>query len=498
MSKCLIPIYKDEAEISNKISEASSFAYISPIISSLNCLSKKQLAIAEIKYPTSSFDLYPIMAILVSTGWNKNDDFFGIEETWSARQTAEDKPFNIEHEPRNIIGHITANIPVDDNLDEIMEFTDIPHRFHILTNTVVYRHLNSIDEELSKESEKLIEEIQNQEWAVSMECIFTNFDYAAIYQDGREEIIKRCESTAYLTKHLRRYGGTGQYMGPGPYNGVKIGRALRNITFSGKGLVKTPANPDSVIFNDISKFSSVSLANIKNFTDKEKSMDNEEKNKNLEKELAAANKKIEELGEAQIKAAMKEKEDTIETLQAEIAGLKIQVEQNSTSLQQAISEKSIADEALVEAKQKLETTEATLAKIAEETKISNRISSLTEKGVDKAEASRVVEEFNCLDDEKFSKMVDIVAKTVVKAEEVVEVAPADVAPVDVVVPAEIPAEIPAVEPVPEAADIEGSSAASRIDIEEAVAESEVTLASNTKEEEDLMTSLANFIDETIH
>lgn len=227
-------------------------------------------------------------------------------------------------------------------------------------------------------------------------------------------------------------------------------------------------------------------------------MDNEEKNKNLEKELAAANKKIEELGEAQIKAAMKEKEDTIETLQAEIAGLKIQVEQNSTSLQQAISEKSIADEALVEAKQKLETTEATLAKIAEETKISNRISSLTEKGVDKAEASRVVEEFNCLDDEKFSKMVDIVAKTVVKAEEVVEVAPADVAPVDVVVPAEIPAEIPAVEPVPEAADIEGSSAASRIDIEEAVAESEVTLASNTKEEEDLMTSLANFIDETIH
>ena len=40
-------------------------------------------------------DLYYLQSILVSTGWNKNDDVFDPQELWSARSTPEDKPFNL-------------------------------------------------------------------------------------------------------------------------------------------------------------------------------------------------------------------------------------------------------------------------------------------------------------------------------------------------------------------------------------------------------------------
>src|SRR5690606_32975140 len=41
--------------------------------------------------------------------------------------------------------------------------------------------------------------------------------------------------------HLRAYGGNGVY------EGYRLGRLLRNITFSGKGLVDVPANKRSHI-----------------------------------------------------------------------------------------------------------------------------------------------------------------------------------------------------------------------------------------------------------
>ena len=58
-------------------------------------------------------DLYYLQSILVSTGWNKNDDVFDPQELWSARSTPEDKPFNFMHNEKDIIGHITGNKAVD-------------------------------------------------------------------------------------------------------------------------------------------------------------------------------------------------------------------------------------------------------------------------------------------------------------------------------------------------------------------------------------------------
>ena len=56
-------------------------------------------------------------------------------------------------------------------------------------------------------------------------------------------ILARNNETSYLTKYLRAYGGMGQH------EQYKIGRVLRNITFTGKGFVDKPANEDSIIFS---------------------------------------------------------------------------------------------------------------------------------------------------------------------------------------------------------------------------------------------------------
>ena len=74
-----------------------------------------------------------------------------------------------------------------------------------------------------------------------MECLFPNFDYALTAPDGSTKVVSRDEASAFLTKHLRSYGGSGEYQN------YRVGRLLRNLSFSGKGLVSKPANPRSVI-----------------------------------------------------------------------------------------------------------------------------------------------------------------------------------------------------------------------------------------------------------
>lgn len=197
-----------------------------------------------------SYDLHRLYTILVSVGWNLNDDVFGVEPVWNARHSPVDKPFNLEHNPRTVIGHITDCIVVDENYDTVADTTsvsDLPKKFHILTSAVVYKHIKSRDEKLSEETKELIASIAKGEWFVSMEALFSNFDYA-LKSDNDSKIIERTDATAFLTKHLRVHGGYGEY------KGYKVGRYLKDITFSGKGLVKRPGNPESYVFNDTSLF----------------------------------------------------------------------------------------------------------------------------------------------------------------------------------------------------------------------------------------------------
>ena len=192
----------------------------------------------------SDEDLYYVQSILVTSSWNKNDDIFDKTEVWKAKHTPEHKPTNLEHNEDIIIGHIISNWPITEDGDLIDENTpmeDLPNKFHILTGSVIYRGFSNPD--LKERSENLISQIQAGTKYVSMECFFKGFDYGVLNTQTNEyKVLARNEETAYLTKFLRSYGGMGQHQD------YKIGRVLRNITFTGKGFVDRPANIDSIIF----------------------------------------------------------------------------------------------------------------------------------------------------------------------------------------------------------------------------------------------------------
>lgn len=189
-------------------------------------------------------DLYYVQSILVTSNWNKNDDIFDKDEVWAAKHTPEDKPTNLNHDEKIIVGHITSNWPITDDgvlIDENTPVENLPNKFHILTGSVVYKGFSSQD--LVDRTNQLISEIESGEKYVSMECFFQGFDYGLLNKStGEYKILDRNSTTAFLTKYLKAYGGLGEH------DNYKIGRVLRNITFSGKGFVDKPANPDSIIF----------------------------------------------------------------------------------------------------------------------------------------------------------------------------------------------------------------------------------------------------------
>jgi hypothetical protein len=100
-------------------------------------------------------------------------------ETWAARHTPEDKPFNFEHRPLDIIGHITASRVVDETMKELDDGTlavdDLPTKFHIVSGSVLYMALS--DDDRKALMQQTVAEIEKGEWYVSMECFFRGFDY---------------------------------------------------------------------------------------------------------------------------------------------------------------------------------------------------------------------------------------------------------------------------------------------------------------------------------
>ncbi|VTR96141.1 unnamed protein product [Gemmata massiliana] len=190
----------------------------------------------------SDSDLHHLSTILVSVGWNKNDDVFDPVESWVARHTPSHKQLNYEHDDSKIVGHITANYVMDVAGNAVADETcsdSLPAKFHIVSAGVLYKHWQT--PELQTRMDTLIAEIAQGKWFVSMECRFGGFDYCLKDTSGGARVVARNEKTAFLSKHLRAYGGSGQY------SEYRVGRVLRNIVFSGKGLVRNPANPESVI-----------------------------------------------------------------------------------------------------------------------------------------------------------------------------------------------------------------------------------------------------------
>ena len=357
------------------------------------------------------FDLYYMQSVLVTTGWNKNDDVFDPRETWEARSTAEDKPFNFMHDEKDIIGHITSNRVIDfeGNVIEGLEVDKIavPDRFEIVTSSVIYTEWQ--DPEQRQRIQKILAGIEKGDWFVSMECLFPDFDYALIKGD-EQKIIKRSEASAFLTKHLRSYGGDGKY------EDYRVGRLLRNLAFSGKGLVSKPANPRSIILQgkDSTQQFSESIAQDFNFTKpKENKMPNTDLEKqvaNLRAELAEANTVNEALKDKVVAEQKAEYESQIEALAARIT----ESEETFKGAEATISdlnEKIVALEESVSSKDKaMEDKDSELKAMKKKEAMMKRKAQLEEVGLDAEAASATMEDFADVDDSTFDKVVALMKK----------------------------------------------------------------------------------------
>jgi len=419
-----IPVYKAEAEagLSDAIgaSENRTIAAYCPVIldkkvtdsvkdhtkgKELDCL---QTASAQNE---NQFDLQYIYAILATTGWNRNDDVFDTYEMWSARNTAEDKPFNKGHDPNNIIGHITGNAVVDENYELVnpnAEVDSLPEKFHILTSAVLYKHISSRDEKLSLETQTLLKEISEGKWFVSMEALFSNFDYA-LSRDESEHIVLRNEETAFLSKHLRAYGGTGEY------EGRRVGRVMRNLTFSGKGLVENPGNPESIIFKEEDNMIFRGVANkspdychvLVTSSKGESSMsDNNEQVRALESQVEKLEARLKGLDEEKVQAQFSEFEKACTDKDAEISELTAKLEVANEASEASKKVFSELETAKSESEAKISELTEKLDGIEAESLKTNRVSALVDKGVDKAEAESLVETFSGITDEQFEALVN--------------------------------------------------------------------------------------------
>jgi hypothetical protein len=362
-------------------------------------------------------DLYYTQSILVTTSWNKNDDIFDRAEVWAAKNTPEDKPTNLEHDESLIVGHITSNWPIDDEgniIDQEANPEQLPEKYHILTGSVIYKGYT--DPELRSRSNTLIEEIENGTKYVSMECFFKGFDYGVVDKaNGSYHILPRNEETAFLTKHLRAYGGQGEHQN------YKIGRVLRQITFSGKGFVNKPANPESVIFTKDSVGFDKELATIKNYIEKNDNSVNEgvfSNQANLKETIMSVEPEVPQVEEVVAPVA-----DVVETSVDEAPVVEVSTIEHEEAAKKTEEEMKKKEEEMKKMKAALDTVQAELdaanetlagykvkeADMAKKDKKAKRMASLVESGLDTETAEATVEKFDALDDETFASVTALVA-----------------------------------------------------------------------------------------
>jgi hypothetical protein len=396
-------IYASEIKdgIAELVQTSSSLAYCMPaVLCDESVQNKFEITTAQSANP-KQIDLYYIKSVLVSTGWNKNDDVFTPSATWAARSTPEDKQFNLMHNENDIIGHITGCYVVDKTGNQINDDTQ-PDDFDIITEAVLYNSWNQ--QENRERMNKLIAEIENGKWFVSMECLFAGFDYALLDSNGKAQILERNEDSAFLTKHLRAYGGNGEY------EGYKVGRSLRDISFSGKGLVSRPANPRSVILDASRAFCLNSKSQIlTSFPKGENVMSEtnllEKQLADLQSELASIKEennllraKVEEAASkeavesiAKLEATVIEQTNAIKTLEASVSAKETSI----TELQAALSKSA------EEMKENMEE----LKKMKKEKSRMVRKASLLDLGFSDEEAEDSMASYDELDDTAFETIL---------------------------------------------------------------------------------------------
>lgn len=388
-------IYKSEINdnLKDSIEKNQSIAFECPIVSSdvAQNLKLNEKSLATLLEENRQKDLYYLNSVLVSAGWNKNDDVFTSADLWQARNTPINKQFNYMHDETDIIGHMTNAIVVDENGNVIDSDENLPDKLDIITSAVIYMAWSDLT--LKERITELTQKIDNGELSVSMECLFHGFDYALIAPDGSQTALARNESSAFLTKHLKAYGGTGEY------EGYKVGRLLKSFYFTGKGLVDKPANPRSIIFSkDVSPFNAKSEITYNFLTATEVPM----ADVSQEDFLAI---KAENLT---LKSDLEKHETAIATAQAAIS------EKEQTLAANEVRIKELEDALATMAKEKEEMEKEKLSiqekmmKMKKEAKNAKRKAALIEAGASAEKTEELITKFSEASDELFETVVALI------------------------------------------------------------------------------------------
>lgn len=212
-------------------------------------------AVASSLKETYGFDLKPQMDLMyvrsclvsagTAVGVNENDDIFTREEAWAARHTPVLKPFNWQHEDKDIVGvmYTVQARTVDGDILDISDESTPDCDFDLYVEAAIFR---LIHEDRAAEIES---RSKGGTLYVSMEAWFDDYSYG-LFNSGDnslEKTVARNEQTSFLDKHLRANSGIGTYCDPESNQDMRIGRVLRSITFGGCGFVDRPANKRSTI-----------------------------------------------------------------------------------------------------------------------------------------------------------------------------------------------------------------------------------------------------------
>lgn len=194
-------------------------------------------------------DLLYVRSCLVSAGTsvgvNDNDDIFTRQEVWASRHTPVLKPFNWQHQDKDILGvmYTVQACDLEGNVLDINDDTPPDCDFDLWVEAAIFRLIHE-----SRANEIKARSAQGTLY-VSMEAWFDDYSYGLCSkEDGHlNKVLARNENTSFLDRHLRAGGGVGVYHDPDSGQDMRIGRVLRSITFGGCGFVDRPANKRSKI-----------------------------------------------------------------------------------------------------------------------------------------------------------------------------------------------------------------------------------------------------------
>lgn len=190
-------------------------------------------------------DLAYFVSRFVSTGTNLNNAHFLASELVKAGDTIPGKAVDIEHIEDKIIGHIYR-----------YEFTDKDGNFiskkelsnkEVATLDTQDMHIEIASVVYKDRFPEVAKEIYDGHWKVSMEAYFSDWDIKI-----GDTIIPKDEALLMGIEVANEeiYGNKVKLTKSGKVvDEGKVVRVLRDICFSGVGIVKNPANPPSVVLD---------------------------------------------------------------------------------------------------------------------------------------------------------------------------------------------------------------------------------------------------------